>query len=70
MTEIEMLTSTDFQAKVLEAPGPIVLDFYQASCAPCRTLERDWSAWPTDIAMRPSIGWISTAICLSRSGSE
>lgn len=39
MTRIEVLTSTELQAKALEAPGPIVLDFYQASCAPCRALE-------------------------------
>lgn len=39
MKGIEMLTSTGLQAKVIEAPGPVVLDFYQASCAPCRALE-------------------------------
>jgi thioredoxin-like negative regulator of GroEL len=39
MARIEPLTSDDIDAKVLHAPGPIALDFYQASCAPCRALE-------------------------------
>lgn len=39
MDGIETLTNTTFQTKALEAPRPVVIDFYQASCAPCRTLE-------------------------------
>jgi thioredoxin 1 len=39
MANIEPLTHDDIDAKVLQAPGPIALDFYQASCAPCRALE-------------------------------
>jgi len=27
------------EAKVLQSAGPAVLDFYQASCPPCRVLE-------------------------------
>lgn len=39
MDRIETLTSAEFQAKAIEATGPAVIDFYQASCAPCRALE-------------------------------
>lgn len=39
MHGIQPLTSIDFDSKVLQAPGPVVLDFYQASCPPCRALE-------------------------------
>ncbi len=39
MASIELLTKDDIEATVLHAPGPIALDFYQASCAPCRALE-------------------------------
>jgi thioredoxin len=36
---IAILTRREIEAKVLEAPGPVAVDFYQASCAPCRALE-------------------------------
>ncbi len=39
MATIEPLTPSELESKVIEAPGPVALDFYQASCAPCRTLE-------------------------------
>ena len=39
MTGIETLTSAESQTKVIEAPGAVLVDFYQASCAPCRALE-------------------------------
>ncbi|MGD9893161.1 MAG: thioredoxin family protein [Dehalococcoidia bacterium] len=39
MTAVETLTSDQLEPKVLRAPEPVVLDFYQASCAPCRVLE-------------------------------
>jgi thioredoxin 1 len=39
MATVEPLTHDELDAKVLHAPGPIVLDFYQAGCAPCRALE-------------------------------
>jgi thioredoxin 1 len=31
--------AADVESKVLGAQGPAVLDFYQASCPPCRALE-------------------------------
>jgi thioredoxin 1 len=39
MEWITTLTSTELQAKVSEMPGSVMIDFYQASCAPCRVLE-------------------------------
>jgi thioredoxin 1 len=39
MSSVEPIGAGDIDAKVLRAQGAVVLDFYQASCAPCRTLE-------------------------------
>lgn len=39
MTAIPTLSTMEFASTVLHAPGPVVLDFYQASCPPCRALE-------------------------------
>lgn len=39
MAIIETITSSEFESKVLRAPQPVILDFYQATCAPCRVLE-------------------------------
>lgn len=39
MAGIETVTAADFDIRLLKAPGAVVLDFYQASCAPCRALE-------------------------------
>jgi thioredoxin len=36
---IAILTRREIEAKVLEAPGLVAVDFYQASCPPCRALE-------------------------------
>ncbi|HSH77573.1 MAG TPA: thioredoxin family protein [Herpetosiphonaceae bacterium] len=39
MASIELLTGSAIEAAVLQRSGPIALDFYQASCPPCRVLE-------------------------------
>ncbi len=36
---IQTVTADQVESKVLRSPGPVVLDFYQASCPPCRVLE-------------------------------
>ncbi len=36
---IQTVTGDDVESKVLRSPGAAVLDFYQASCPPCRVLE-------------------------------
>jgi len=33
------VTADDIKSTVLQTPGPAVLDFYAASCAPCGALE-------------------------------
>ena len=38
MATIEPLTASELESRVIEVPGPVALDFYQASCAPCRVL--------------------------------
>lgn len=39
MPTIEALTGAEIESRVCRAPGPVILDFYQASCPPCRVLE-------------------------------
>jgi len=36
---ITTITRNDIETTVLAAPTPVLLDFYQASCPPCRALE-------------------------------
>lgn len=36
---IQHLSANDLESRVLRAHGPAALDFYQASCPPCRVLE-------------------------------
>ena len=38
MASLETLTGGEFEAKVLRATVPVALDFYQATCPPCRAL--------------------------------
>lgn len=39
MANIKTVMAQDIDSKILKAPDAVVLDFYQASCAPCRALE-------------------------------
>ena len=39
MGTIKNITAAEIETKVLKAPGVVALDFYQASCPPCRALE-------------------------------
>lgn len=34
----EVVTSSDFQSKVIEAQGPVLVDFFATWCGPCRAL--------------------------------
>lgn len=38
MPGIETVSAGDLESRVLKASGAVVLDFYQASCPPCRVL--------------------------------
>ncbi len=39
MPAILTVSASELDSKVLRARGPVILDFYQASCPPCRALE-------------------------------
>lgn len=39
MATIETLTSDKLEAQAFHTTRPVALDFYQANCPPCRTLE-------------------------------
>jgi copper chaperone CopZ len=39
MASTETVTSAQIESSLLQTPEPVALDFYQASCAPCRVLE-------------------------------
>jgi thioredoxin 1 len=39
MTSVQSVSQAQLNARVLRSEGPIALDFYQASCPPCRLLE-------------------------------
>lgn len=34
----EIVTSSDFQSKVLDAQGPVLVDFFATWCGPCKML--------------------------------
>lgn len=38
MTQFPLITADDL-ARITAEPGPVLLDFWQGSCAPCRALE-------------------------------
>lgn len=35
---MQRVTATDFENEVLDAPVPVLVDFYSDHCGPCRTL--------------------------------
>lgn len=39
MPAVQTVTQAEIGPRVLQVEGPVALDFYQASCPPCRTLE-------------------------------
>ena len=36
---VELITQEEFQEKVLEAKGPVVVDFYSLHCMPCKKMD-------------------------------
>ena len=45
MAAIQLVTQDTLEARVLHASGPVALDFYQASCPPCKVLEPRLEHW-------------------------
>ncbi len=45
MAAIGPLTHDTLEARVFHASGPVALDFYQASCPPCKVLEPRLKHW-------------------------
>ena len=39
MAAVTNINANELETTVLKAPGAVALDFYQASCPPCRALE-------------------------------
>ena len=39
MATVTSISAAELESKVLKARGAVTLDFYQASCPPCRALE-------------------------------
>ena len=45
MAAIQLVAQDTLKARVLHASGPVALDFYQASCPPCKILEPRLERW-------------------------
>jgi len=55
MATITPLTADQLEPLVLGNPGVVALDFYQASCPPCRALEPRLERLATDYAHFPFV---------------
>jgi len=55
MATIQLLRPAELTSKVLQARGAVVLDFYQATCPPCRALEPRLERVARDFAGRIAV---------------
>ena len=55
MATIQLLRPGELTSKVLQARGAVVLDFYQATCPPCRALEPRLERVARDYAGRVAV---------------
>lgn len=39
MSKLREITTTNFEAEVLQSPVPVAVDFYSEQCGPCRILK-------------------------------
>lgn len=53
-------TDTNFKSEVLEASGPVLVDFWAPWCGPCRMLTPTIEQLATDYSGRVKIGKVNT----------
>lgn len=51
----EVVSSSDFQSKVLDAKGPVLVDFFATWCGPCRMLAPTIDEVATEVAGKASV---------------
>lgn len=51
----EVVSSADFQSKVLEAQGPVLVDFFATWCGPCRMIAPTLDEVAGEVAGRASV---------------
>ncbi len=69
MVRVQLLSGHEIEPKVHQASGPVALDFYQATCPPCRTLEPRLERVACEYAGRVPVYRVdSTATCGPHNG--
>lgn len=51
----EIVSSSDFQAKVLDAQGPVLVDFFATWCGPCKMLAPTLDEVAQEVAGRAQV---------------